>query len=129
MPPTRGTIISIQDSKNITKRDGRRAKIPHGLETFTTFYFYFFSISDPRHSDNGVFNISVYGRSVSYHGRVLMGWVAHLHLVEILRRYHFACFYDDPHDLSSYPQLHYPFSSIHDDTTGAGSWVLFNSAA
>lgn len=31
---------------------------------------------------------------------------AHLYLVEILRRYHFACFYDDFHDLSSFSQQH-----------------------
>jgi hypothetical protein len=89
----------------------------------------FFSISNLRHSDNGVFNISVHGCGISFHGRVLMGWAAHLHLVETLRRYHFAYFYDDSHDLSSYHQLHYPFSSTHDDTTGGGSWVLFDSAA
>jgi hypothetical protein len=71
MQPTRGTIISIQDCKNITKRDGRSENTSR--PPLTTLFLSAFQ--DSRHSDNGVLNISAHrcGVFFSRHGINGMG--------------------------------------------------------
>jgi len=95
-------------------------KTPHGLH-LRLFFSRHFKILVIATTAFSTFRHT--GAASSFHGTVLMGWVAHLHLVEILRRYHFACFYNDFHDLSSYQQLHYTFDSRRNYKRRI-SWVL-----
>jgi len=100
----------------------------HDSSSFTAFQI-------SRHSDNGVHSIRYTGYPqfaaflfTAYYqrgGRPICTW-------SILRRYHFASYFLLPITIPTIlfsSHLHYPFSSIHDDITSGGSWVLYSSIA